>query len=136
MEYGDRSNHEKDEDSSDFSIHQFLVSDDGRDGPSSGNGDDKDVANEAKRRQALAREDHFNSEETPDPDDSFVQVKTKSARTTKKKYDGDDDQMEYGDRSNHEKDEDSSDFSIHQFLVSDDGRDGPASGNGDDNDVA
>merc|ERR1719262_1413789 len=121
-EHGDVISHAKDEDASDYSMHQFLASDDGR---------------------GVAGAD----EDTPD-DDSFVSLKTKTSRSAESKqnleiralnmmksgsksrspWDGDDDdddgddEYEHGDVISHAKDEDASDYSMHQFLASDDGR--------------
>merc|ERR1740127_423549 len=108
-EYGDKEFHARDADSSDYSVHQFLTTDDGRDGPKM---DDDDQAFAMRRSQALAKEDHFNSEETPSTD-NFVQLtsrvnrKGKKAHASKRKLPGmdddDDDEdggdgFEYGDR--------------------------------------
>merc|ERR1712151_884935 len=84
----------------------------------------------------LASQDHFNSENTPAADDDFIQLKSKT-RKSKKQMPGDDygDGYEYGDREANARNEDSADYSVHQFLVNDDARDGPAS-DGDDGDVA
>jgi hypothetical protein len=128
-EYGDKEFHARDADSSDYSVHQFLTTDDGRDGPKSG---DDDQAFEMRRSQALAKEDHFNSEETPSTD-SFLQLNTHHRRAKVHQLPGDDDSdgYEYGDKEFHARDADSSDYSVHQFLTTDDGRDGPKSGDDD-----
>merc|ERR1719327_1774289 len=97
-----------------------------------------------RRSQALAKEDHFNSEETPSTDSFFQRSSShkKKARVSKRKLPGmdddDDDEdggdgFEYGDREFHARDADSSDYSVHQFLTADDGRDGTKS---DDDDQA
>merc|ERR1719387_3214173 len=101
FEYGDREFHARDADSSDYSVHQFLTADDGRDGTKT---DDDDQGFVMRRSQALAKEDHFNSEETPSTD-NFVQLasrkahKGKSLRSSKRKLPGmdDDDDDEGGD---------------------------------------
>merc|ERR1719326_594287 len=101
--------------------------------------DDGDAAAEARRSQALASQDHFNSENTPGTDDDFIQVSSKQASkvATRKQIPGDDwsDGYEYGDRESNARNEDSSDYSVHQFLATDDARDGPSS-SGDDSDAA
>merc|ERR1740138_20316 len=81
FEYGDREFHARDADSSDYSVHQFLTTDDGRDGTKDA---DDDQAFVMRRSQALAKEDHFNSEETPSTD-SFVQLSTQAKRTARGK---------------------------------------------------
>merc|ERR1740127_421844 len=139
-EYGDKEFHARDADSSDYSVHQFLTTDDGRDGPKM---DDDDQAFAMRRSQALAKEDHFNSEETPSTD-NFVQLASHKAHRVKKAHssarklpgmDDDDDDSgdgyEYGDREFHARDADSSDYSVHQFLTADDGRDGTKSDDDD-----
>merc|ERR1719311_697804 len=74
---------------SDYTVGQFLATDDARDGS-----DDVDDNAEARaqRTAVLAREDHFDSEDTPDPD-AFVQVSSKKAR----RGIDDDDDYEHGD---------------------------------------
>merc|ERR1719336_2522225 len=57
-EYGDREIEVSHADGSDFSIHQFLVSDDARDG----NSGDESAGQEMARSKAMAADDHFNSE--------------------------------------------------------------------------
>merc|ERR550525_1576996 len=103
-------------DSSDFSLHQFVEQDDGRDG-SSTNDDDTGNAEIAKQH-AMAADDHFNSEDTPDTTDSFIQ------RGSKKKHsrqDPNENDFEYGDKEMAVSQGDSSNFSLHQFLEHDDG---------------
>merc|ERR1719343_938994 len=90
-----------------------------------------------RRSQALAKEDHFNSEETVSTDNFLQLAKSrtnKKGKASKSKFPGDDDDdegYEYGDKEFHARDADSSDYSVHQFLVTDDGRDTPKS-DGDD----
>jgi len=68
-------------DSSDFSVHQFLTTDDGREGtPVS---DDDSGEAEIARSAALAADDHFNSEDTPDASDSFTQTGKKAGHVAK-----------------------------------------------------
>jgi len=138
FEYGDRESAVSQADESDFSIHQFLVSDDGREGSSTG-GDDSGSM-EMERSAAVAADDHFNSENTPDASDSFAQTaKTGKTRHShrrnalfqKKQMPEDRDEFEYGDREAAVSQADESDFSVHQFLVGDDGREGSSAG-GDD----
>merc|ERR1719361_3091292 len=79
---------------------------------------------------ALAKEDHFNSEDTPSTD-NFLQL---SAHSRKKLPEDEEDEpeFEYGDKEFHARDADSSDYSVHQFLTTDDGRDTPKSGDDED----
>merc|ERR550532_1837652 len=115
-------------DSSDFSLHQFMQQDDGRDGsPTS----DDDTGNaEIARQRAMAADDHFNSEDTPDTTDSFLQRGSKKRRS---RQDPDDtsDNFEYGDKEMAVSQGDSSDFSLHQFMEQDDGRDGSSTSDDD-----
>merc|ERR1719201_3118379 len=152
-EHGDVISHAKDEDASDYSMHQFLASDDGRgvagadEDTVDTNADDDGAQDEVDKSAAEAEDNDFDSEDTPD-DDSFVSLKTKTSNSgeTKQKleigalnmmkskdksqspWDGDDDdddgddEYEHGDVISHAKDEDASDYSMHQFLASDDGR--------------
>jgi hypothetical protein len=135
-EYGDREMNARNEDSADYSVHQFLVNDDARDGPVS-TGDDADAAAQVRRSRELASQDHFNSENTPAADDDFIQLKAKKQRKSRRQMPGEDygDGYEYGDREMNNRNEDSADYSVHQFLANDDARDGPVS-TGDDADAA
>jgi len=117
-EYGDKEMAVSQGDQSDFSLHQFLETDDGRFGSSTSE-DDSGKAEIAKEH-ALAADDHFDSEDTPDTTDSFIQ--TNKGKSTGLKQP--DDNYEYGDREMAVSQGDSSDFSIHQFLTQDDGREG------------
>jgi len=117
-EYGDREMAVSQADQSDMSLHQFLENDDGREG--SPTSDDDSGEAEIAKEHAEAADDHFDSEDTPDYSDSFIQ--TKQSKRSKQPDDGDD--FEYGDREMAVSQGDSSDFSIHQFLAPDDGRDG------------
>merc|ERR1719410_839923 len=105
-------------DQSDFSLHQFLETDDGRQGSSTSD-DDSGNAKIAKEH-ALAADDHFNSEDTPDTTDSFIQTHKHESSGVKQPQDN----YEYGDREMAVSQKDTSDFSIHQFLTTDDGREG------------
>uniref|UniRef100_A0A7S4RVB6 Uncharacterized protein n=1 Tax=Alexandrium monilatum TaxID=311494 RepID=A0A7S4RVB6_9DINO len=133
-EYGDRESEVSHGDASDFSVHQFLVDDDARDGSSSTDGD-RSIATEMARQRAYAAADHFNSEDTPDNSDSFAQTrKATKARATqrssskhKRQFPESGDQYEYGDRESRVSQGDAADYSIHQFLVDDDARDGASS---------
>merc|ERR1719461_1564739 len=115
-------------DSSDFALHQFMEQDDGREGSSTSN-DDTGNAEIAKQR-AMAADDHFNSEDTPDTTDSFIQSVSKKKHS---RQDPDDtsDNFEYGDKEMAVSQGDSSDFSLHQFLQQDDGRDGSSTSDDD-----
>mmetsp|Transcript_122744 Transcript_122744/g.274018 ORF Transcript_122744/g.274018 Transcript_122744/m.274018 type:complete len:138 (+) Transcript_122744:112-525(+) len=65
-EYGDREANARNADSSDFSVHQFLERDDGRDGSDNSGDADGGAAAEMARSKALAAEDKFDTEDTPD----------------------------------------------------------------------
>merc|ERR1712204_44370 len=79
FEYGDREMAVSPGDSSDFSLHQFMEQDDGREGSSTS---DDDTGNaEIAKQHAIAADDHFNSEDTPDTTDSFIQKGTKFTRS-------------------------------------------------------
>uniref|UniRef100_A0A7S4RSV5 Uncharacterized protein n=1 Tax=Alexandrium monilatum TaxID=311494 RepID=A0A7S4RSV5_9DINO len=132
FEYGDRESQVTHGDAADFSVHQFLVDDDAR----NGNTDDN-IATNLARQKAEAADDHFNSEDTPDNSDSFAQTghKARKAAVRKakngykgKQVPGDDDDeadaFEYGDRESQVSRGDAADFSVHQFLVDDDARNG------------
>jgi len=105
---------------SDYSVGQFMAKDDARDG---GADTDDNSKARAQRTAVLAREDHFNSEETPDPENSFVQVAAKKARRSV----DDDDDYEHGDAvTSLGGDAAASDYTVGQFLATDDARDGSA----------
>merc|ERR1719356_1389912 len=72
------------------------------------------------QEHAIAVDDHFDSEDTPDTTDSFIQTDKRESSGLKQP----DDDYEYGDREMAVSQGDSSDFSIHQFLTQDDGREG------------
>merc|ERR1719331_2582657 len=113
-------------------MHQFLASDDGRgvagadEDTVDENADDDGAQDEVDKSAAEAEDNDFDSEDTPDDDDSFLQTKmtTKSRSPWDEDDDDDDgdDEYEHGDVISHAKDEDASDYSMHQFLASDDGR--------------
>merc|ERR1719215_2197922 len=80
-EHGDVIAHAKDEDASDYSMHQFLAADDGRgvegadDGTEvEGENDDDGAEDEVEKSAAEAEDNDFDSEDTPD-DDAFIQLK-------------------------------------------------------------
>merc|ERR1719248_252739 len=104
-------------------MHQFLASDDGRgvagadEDTVDTNADDDGAQDEVDKSAAEAEDNDFDSEDTPE-DDSFLQTGSKSHSP----WDGGDDEFEHGDVISHAKDEDASDYSMHQFLASDDGR--------------
>merc|ERR1719458_335259 len=71
FEYGDKEMAVSQGDASDFSLHQFVEQDDGREGSSTS---DDDTGNaEIAKQHALAADDHFDSEDTSDTTDSFIQ---------------------------------------------------------------
>jgi len=133
FEYGDKEMAVSQGDQSDFSLHQFLVQDDGRDG--SPTSDDDSGNAQIAKEHALAADDHFNSEDTPDTTDSFIQTNTRKSMRKEKKTrqdpEGDGDNFEYGDKEFAVSQGDQSDFSLHQFLEQDDGRDGSSTGDDD-----
>merc|ERR1719420_934960 len=111
-------------------MHQFLAADDGRgvegadDGTQAvGDNDDDGAEDEVEKSAAEADDNDFDSEDTPE--DSFIQLKA-SKKVSRSPIDGDDDddddEFEHGDVIAHAKDEDASDYSMHQFLAADDGR--------------
>merc|ERR1719410_1464304 len=127
-EYGDREMAVSQGDQSDFSLHQFLERDDGRYGSSTS--DDETGDSEIAKQHAEAAEDHFGSEDTPDTTDSFIQTrKQKIAR--RQDPDDDGDNFEYGDKEMAVSQGDQSDFSLHQFLETDDGRYGSSTSEDD-----
>merc|ERR1719343_835270 len=128
FEYGDKEMAVSQGDSSDFSLHQFMEQDDGREGSSTS---DDDTGNaEIAKQHAMAADDHFNSEDTPDTTDSFFQ---KGSKKRHSRQDPDDmsDNFEYGDKEMAVSQGDSSDFSLHQFMEQDDGRDGSSTSDDD-----
>jgi len=132
FEHGDMEANARAEDPSDYSVHQFLAHDDGREGSDDSGDSDDGAAAEMAKNKAMAKEDHFDSEDTPD-DDSFVQT-GRSLNKAKQPMDDDDgDEFEHGDMEANARAEDPSDYSVHQFLAHDDGREGSDdSGDSDD----
>jgi len=117
-EYGDREMKVSQADLSDMSVDQLIENDDGLEGSHTSDDDTGDSV--FAKEQAMAADDDSDSEDSPDYADSFIQ--TKQSKRSKQPDDGDD--FEYGDREMAVSQGDSSDFSIHQFLTPDDGRDG------------
>merc|ERR1719399_815546 len=78
----------------------------------------------AQRSKVLAREDDFNSEDTPDPD-AFVQKSATRARTKKGDFEPAtyDAQFEYGDSIAHARDVDANAYTAREFITKDDARD-------------
>ena len=68
----------------DFAVHQFLVYDDGREG-SAATGDDSGSV-ELARSAAVAADDHFNSDSTPDAAVSVVQTAWRGAARPSRKW--------------------------------------------------
>merc|ERR1719265_886516 len=97
FEHGDAIAHSRHVDPSDYSVHQFLAADDARGEAGSeeentnADGDDG-ASQEVARSQAEAKEDDFGSEDTPGPN-SFMALKTKTAKKSSKQpmFDDDDD---------------------------------------------
>merc|ERR1719198_2557600 len=128
FEHGDIIAHAKDEDASDYSMHQFLAADDARgvegadDGTQTeGENDDDGAEDEVEKSAAEADDNDFDSEDTPE-EDSFIQLKAaKKVNVSRSPIDGDDDddddEFEHGDIIAHAKDD-----SMHQFLAADDAR--------------
>jgi len=129
FEYGDKEMAVSQGDQSDFSLHQFLETDDGRYGSSTS--DDDTGNSEIAKEHALAADDHFGSEDTPDTTDSFLQTKTRKQRKTRQDPDDSGDDFEYGDKEMAVSQGDQSDFSLHQFLATDDGRYGSSTSDDD-----
>merc|ERR1719458_803284 len=89
FEYGDKEMAVSQGDASDFSLHQFVEQDDGREGSSTS---DDDTGNaEIAKQHALAADDHFDSEDTPDTTDSFIQRGNKRKRSRQDRDDAGDD---------------------------------------------
>jgi len=129
FEHGDMEANARAEDPSDYSVHQFLAHDDGREGSDASGDSDDGAAEEIARNKAMAAEDHFDSEDTPDAD-SLVQ---KSKKSRRQPIEDAMDEFEHGDIEANARAEDPSDYSVHQFLAHDDGREGSdASGDSDD----
>merc|ERR1719373_194831 len=82
-EHGDVISHAKDEDASDYSMHQFLASDDARgvagadDDTVDTNADDDGAQDEVDKSAAEAEDNDFDSEDTPE-DDSFLSLKSET----------------------------------------------------------
>merc|ERR1712203_1123631 len=113
FEYGDKEMAVSQGDSSDFSLHQFMEQDDGREGSSTS---DDDTGNaEIAKQNAMAADDHFDSEDTPDATDSFIQKDSKK-KQSRQDPDDESDDFEYGDKEMAVSQGDSSDFSLHQFM--------------------
>jgi len=130
-EYGDRESEVSHSDAADFSVHQFLVDDDARDAAPST--DSESTQESMARSKAMAADDHFNSEDTPDSSDSFAQTGRHKSRKAKQMPDDDgQDEYEYGDREAQVSNADASDFSVHQFLADDDARDAGSDAVSDD----
>merc|ERR1719476_1051655 len=124
-------------DQSDFSLHQFVEQDDGRDGSPTSDDDSGDA--EIAKEHALAADDHFDSEDIPDTTDSFIQTKKTSLRkqkmTRQDPDEEDNDEFEYGDKEMAVSQADQSDFSLHQFVEQDDVRDGSPTSDDDSGDA-
>jgi len=134
FEYGDKEMAVSQGDQSDFSLHQFLEQDDGRQGSSTSDDDSGDA--EIAKEHALAADDHFDSEDTPDTTDSFIQTKQRKQRKTRQDPDEEDgDDFEYGDKEMAVSQGDQADFSLHQFLEQDDGRQGSSTSDDDSGDA-
>merc|ERR1719387_2104501 len=122
FEYGDAASHDRLADPSDYSEHQFIAGDDARgvramNDAGDSDGDDGAQA-EVDKSEAEAQDDEFDAEDTPE--DSFVQLKSKTKKTmTGKKLDQDvedqsideDNDFEYGDAASHDRLADPSDYS-------------------------
>jgi len=134
FEYGDKEMAVSQGDQADFSLHQFLEQDDGRQGSSTSDDDSGDA--EIAKEHALAADDHFDSEDTPDTTDSFIQTKQRKQKKTRQDPDDEDgDDFEYGDKEMAVSQGDQADFSLHQFLEQDDGRQGSSTSDDDTGDA-
>merc|ERR1719272_1527458 len=128
FEHGGVSANARGKDPSDYSARQFMVHDDAQEGSDSSGDSDDGAAAEMAKKKALAAAEHFDSENTPDTD-SLIQ----SEETLMQPIDGDFDQFEHGDMEANARAEEPSDYSVHQFLAHDDGREGSdSSGDSDD----
>merc|ERR1719511_286568 len=128
MEHGDLENAVHDEDFNDYSVHQFLVRDDAREGSASSDDGAQGRATVMAKSRAEESRGSFDALNTPDY--SFVQTQTAQKHkkaSSKGIFDDDGTQMEHGDLENAVHDEDFNDYSVHQFLVRDDAREGSAS---------
>lgn len=124
-EYGDTEAAAADADSSDYSVHQFISKDEARDAMGSDDSEADAAANDAQRSVVLSKEEPFNSEEEPSPDNFLQKWMTRSHR-----HIGDDDggmeeenQYEVGDVESASGSADTSDYSVHQFIAKDEARD-------------
>ena len=135
FKYDDNELHARDADSSDYSIHQFPVADDGRDGPKSTDHEDQGFT--MRRSQALPKGGHFGCEGAPSTD-TFIQVAASHALRRRLPIDDDADGPEYERvaKEFHARDADCSDYPLHQFLAAVDGRDGPISTDDEDRSFA
>merc|ERR1719409_1350134 len=71
FEYGDSIAHARDVDANAYTAREFIAKDDARDAMGSDDTEQNARSLNAQRERALARQDDFNSEDTPDPD-AFV----------------------------------------------------------------
>merc|ERR1719263_416120 len=111
-EYGDAASHDRLADPSDYSVHQFIAGDDARGVQAmNDNGDtdgDDGAQAEVDKSEAEARDDDFDSEDTPE--DSFLAIRAQTKKF-QKKLDQDvedqsmdeDDDFEYGDAASHDR---------------------------------
>merc|ERR1719353_696115 len=119
FEHGDMEANARNEDPSDYSVHQFLAHDDGREGSDTSADSDDGAAAEIAKNKAMAKNDHFDSEDTPD-EDSFIQTGRISKKVKQPMDDNDGDEYEHGDMEANARNEDPSDYSVHQFIAHDD----------------
>ena len=104
------------EDPSDYSVHQLLTHDDGREGSDDSGDSDDGAAAEIAKNKAMPKNDHFDSEDTTD-DDSFIQNRCVSRRAKQPMDDDDGDEDEHGDMEANACIEDPSEYSVHQSLA-------------------
>merc|ERR1719353_2190598 len=123
FEYGDSIAHARDADANVYTAREFIAKDDARDAMGSDDTEQNARSMNAQRSKALARQDDFNSEDTPDPD-AFVQ---KAASRVHRKGDFEpatyDAQFEYGDSIAHARDVDGNAYTAREFIAKDDARD-------------
>merc|ERR1719389_1408060 len=107
FEHGDVIAHAKDEDASDYSMHQFLAADDGRgvegaddSSQAEGENDDDGAEDEVEKSAAEADDNDFDSEDTPD-EDSLIQIKATTQEKATSPWDGDDDDDDGDDEFEH-----------------------------------
>merc|ERR1719502_1968249 len=124
FEYGDSIAHARDADANAYTAREFIAKDDARDAMGSDDTEQNARSMNAQRSRALARQDDFNSEDTPDPD-AFVQESSRTKLAKKGDFEPAtyDAQFEYGDSIAHARDADANEYTAREFIAKDDARD-------------